>query len=70
MNENAKEGLLQEAGVQAGVPVLCRKEPINALGRMVKSSADAIVLLSALQDVSDMSAFLKDCHAVLKPGGR
>lgn len=70
MDEEAKEGLLQEAGVQAGVPVLCRKEPINALGRMVTSSADAIVLLSTLQDVQDMSSFLKDCHAVLKPGGR
>lgn len=70
MDEDAKEGLLQEASVQAGVPVLCRKESINALGRMVKSSADAIVLLSTLQDVKDMSAFLKDCHAVLKPGGR
>lgn len=70
VDEDAKEGLYEQAATQAGVPVVCRREPLNKLDRMNPQTADAVVILSRLQEVDDLSAFLKSVHKILKTGGR
>jgi hypothetical protein len=69
-DEAAKEGLYEQAATQAGVPVVCRKEPLKGIERLMPQSADAVVVLSRLQEVDDLSAFLKAVHRILKTGGR
>ena len=70
IDEDAKEGLYEQAATQAGVPVVCRKEPLKNIDRMMPQTADAVVILSRLQEVDDLSAFLKVVHKLLRKGGR
>lgn len=70
VDEDAKDALYEQAATQAGVPVICRKEPLENLDRMMPQTADAVVMLSRLQEVDNLSAFLKAVHRLLKPGGR
>lgn len=70
VDENAKEALYEQAATQAGVPVICRKHPLKDLDRMNPKTADAVVIISRLQEVEDVSTFLKAVHKVLKTGGR
>jgi hypothetical protein len=70
IDEDAKQGLYEQAATQAGIPVICRKEPLKSIGRMMPQTADAVVMLSRLQEVDDLSAFLKSVHRILRTGGR
>lgn len=70
VDEDAKESLYESAATQAGVPVVCRKEPLKNLDRMMPQTADAVVILSRLQEVDDLSVFLKAVHRLLRTGGR
>jgi cyclopropane fatty-acyl-phospholipid synthase-like methyltransferase len=70
VGEDLKEGLYKQAGIQAGVPVICRTEAPTGVQRMVAASADACVLLGALHTIADLPAFFRAVARLLKPGGR
>jgi SAM-dependent methyltransferase len=65
-----KEGLLNTASIQAGVPVVHRAEGPRAIAKLPGASADAIFLLGGLEDVPDLDGFFSTVLRILKPGGR
>ena len=69
-NDALKEGLLNTASIQAGVPVVHRSEGPSAIRKLPPASADAVVLLGCMQQLSDWQGSLTAIAKVLKPGGR
>lgn len=70
MNADLKEGLLNTAAVQAGLPAVLRAEGITGVSKMAGAAADAIVVLGGMEQVQDLDGFFSTVLRVLKPGGR
>jgi len=70
IGEDLNAGLMGQAGIQASIPVVSRKEPVTSLAQLGGSSADAVVSLSSLQHAGDLPEFFGAVLRVLSPGGR
>lgn len=68
--EDLKEGLWEQAGMQAGVPVRPLKaSSASALSSSAGAAFDSVVAFDELGSVSDFKKYFSDVWRVLKPGG-
>lgn len=70
VGEKANKSLIEQGGVQAGVPVIVKNLPATSMDFQGDSTVDAIVSLHALAPLSapQRSAFFEEAIRVLKPG--
>jgi 2-polyprenyl-6-hydroxyphenyl methylase/3-demethylubiquinone-9 3-methyltransferase len=57
-------------GLESGVRVDYRQQPVEALAAEAPAAFDAITCMEMLEHVPDPGAILAACAALLKPGGR
>lgn len=68
--EDIKEGLWEQAGMQAGVPVRAIKaNSASALSSSAGAAFDSVVAFDQLGSFTDYSKYVSDVWRVLKPGG-
>jgi 2-polyprenyl-6-hydroxyphenyl methylase/3-demethylubiquinone-9 3-methyltransferase len=57
-------------GLESGVKVDYREQPVEALAAAEPGSFDAVTCMEMLEHVPDPPAIVSACAALLKPGGR
>jgi 2-polyprenyl-6-hydroxyphenyl methylase / 3-demethylubiquinone-9 3-methyltransferase len=57
-------------GLESGVKVDYREQPVEALAAAEPGSFDAVTCMEMLEHVPDPAAIVSACAALLKPGGR
>lgn len=57
-------------GLESGVQVDYRVQPVDALAAEMPAAFDAITCMEMLEHVPDPAAILRNCAMLLKPGGR
>eukprot|EP01024_Parvocaulis_polyphysoides_P021216 TRINITY_DN20056_c0_g1_i1.p1 TRINITY_DN20056_c0_g1~~TRINITY_DN20056_c0_g1_i1.p1 ORF type:complete len:265 (+),score=24.16 TRINITY_DN20056_c0_g1_i1:65-859(+) len=60
--------LIQQAGMQAAVPTIAKKQKIQELLFQEAGSVDAVVILDSFQTVENIQKFLSEIARVLKKG--
>jgi 2-polyprenyl-3-methyl-5-hydroxy-6-metoxy-1,4-benzoquinol methylase len=70
MAPDVSVGLMETAGMNAGVPVSAVKVGVDkGLQAQAGSSVDSIVAFDQLGQVANVGAFVKEAQRVLRPGG-
>ncbi|KAH7621273.1 hypothetical protein Ndes2526B_g03614 [Nannochloris sp. 'desiccata'] len=68
--ENLKDGLWEQAGMQAGVPVRpLKSSSASALSNSAGAAFDSVVAFDQLGSITEYKKYFSDVWRVLKPGG-
>ena len=68
VDPDAKEDLLIQVSVAAGVPFVAKTQPCEAPNNQPDGSIDAVITTGALGRVDDPEAIVREAGRVLKPG--
>ncbi|KAG2485966.1 hypothetical protein HYH03_015292 [Edaphochlamys debaryana] len=70
VGESMNKSLIEQAGLQAAIPTLCKPQSPTNLGFAADASVDAVVSLGALAGMGEAqrTAFAAEALRVLKPG--
>lgn len=69
-NDQLRRGMVDTAAAQSGIPVVLRQDGLQDFERQPAESADAVVCLDVLQNISDLQGFFEVASRILKPQGR
>ena len=68
IDEDAKEDLLIQVSVAAGVPFVAKKQSVLENSNQADASVDAVVVTGALTECGDAEKLVAEAARVLKPG--